>query len=154
MGLLSAYGMSDDQRAVLEGVVCFGWSLLQPSRLSEVRVSKLSFRSRARLGRRQSGAGQRRRPGIPGEGCRRSRDQAAAAGRLKTLAALVRDPLCGMLLDPQQAPAQLEQDGSLLHFCSRGCRDHYEQERAQRADAANHLNRTLMVRLPKSEQVR
>ena len=57
-------------------------------------------------------------------------------GRLKTLAALVRDPVCGMLLDPQQAPARLEQDGSRLYFCSRGCRDQYEHEHAGRADTA------------------
>jgi putative ABC transport system ATP-binding protein len=48
-------------------------------------------------------------------------------GRLKALAALVRDPVCGMLLDPAQAPARLEEDGSDLSFCSRGCRDEYEQ---------------------------
>ena len=48
-------------------------------------------------------------------------------GRLKTLAALVRDPVCGMLLDPQDAPARLERKGSLVYFCSRGCRDEYEQ---------------------------
>ena len=49
-------------------------------------------------------------------------------GRLKALAGLVRDPVCGMLLDPQQAPASLEADSSLLYFCSRGCRDQYQQE--------------------------
>jgi putative ABC transport system ATP-binding protein len=51
-------------------------------------------------------------------------------GRLKALAALVRDPVCGMLLlDPQQAPARLEEDGSVLYFCSGGCRDQFQQER-------------------------
>ena len=44
----------------------------------------------------------------------------------------MRDPVCGMLLDPQQAPARLDQDGSLLYFCSRGCRDEYEQARPAR----------------------
>jgi YHS domain-containing protein len=51
-------------------------------------------------------------------------------GRLKALAALVRDPVCAMLLDPEQTPVQLEHGGSLLYFGSRGCRDQYEQERA------------------------
>jgi YHS domain-containing protein len=49
-------------------------------------------------------------------------------GRLKALAALVRDPVCGMLR-PQQAPARLEENASVLYFCSRGCRDQYEHER-------------------------
>jgi putative ABC transport system ATP-binding protein len=49
-------------------------------------------------------------------------------GRLKALAALVRDPVCGMLLDPAQSPVSLEEDGSVLYFCSRGCRDQYQQE--------------------------
>jgi putative ABC transport system ATP-binding protein len=48
-------------------------------------------------------------------------------GRLKALDALVSDPVCGMLLDPSQAPAPLEEAGSLVYFCSLGCRDEYEQ---------------------------
>ena len=46
-------------------------------------------------------------------------------GRFKALQALVRDPVCGMLVDPEQAPASIEQDGARLHFCSRGCRAEY-----------------------------
>jgi YHS domain-containing protein len=57
-------------------------------------------------------------------------------GRLKALAALVRDPVCGMLLDPTQAPATLEQAGATLHFCSLGCRDQYEREQAEHAGFA------------------
>jgi putative ABC transport system ATP-binding protein len=56
-------------------------------------------------------------------------------GRLKALAALVRDPVCGMLLDPRQAPARLEEEESVLYFCSRGCREQYEQERTLEAAA-------------------
>ena len=47
-------------------------------------------------------------------------------GRLKTLASLVRDPVCGMLLDPSQAPAALEHAGESIYFCSRGCQAQYE----------------------------
>jgi putative ABC transport system ATP-binding protein len=54
-------------------------------------------------------------------------------GRLKTLEALVRDPVCGMLLDPRRAAARLEEAGSLRYFCSRGCRDEYEQARPTQA---------------------
>ena len=50
-------------------------------------------------------------------------------GRLKALAALVRDPVCGMLLDADQAPARLEEEGTVVYFCSRGCGEQYEQER-------------------------
>ncbi len=50
-------------------------------------------------------------------------------GRFKALQALVRDPVCGMLLDPAEAPAELEGAGETLYFCSRGCRRQYEEER-------------------------
>ena len=46
-------------------------------------------------------------------------------GRFKTLQALVRDPTCGMLIDPEQAPASIDRDGERLFFCSRGCRDEF-----------------------------
>ena len=54
-------------------------------------------------------------------------------GRFKALQALVRDPVCGMLLDPDEAPASLDRDGVRLHFCSRGCREQYEEETVTRA---------------------
>jgi putative ABC transport system ATP-binding protein len=50
-------------------------------------------------------------------------------GEFKTLEALVRDPVCGMLLDPAQAPALLERDGETLVFCSRGCRAEFVDTR-------------------------
>ena len=46
-------------------------------------------------------------------------------GRFKRLEALVRDPVCGMLLDPAQAAATLEHDGETLYFCANGCRDEF-----------------------------
>jgi putative ABC transport system ATP-binding protein len=51
-------------------------------------------------------------------------------GPCKEMAALVRDPVCNMLLDPERAPEPIEQDGSAIFFCSRGCREQYEQELA------------------------
>lgn len=51
-------------------------------------------------------------------------------GRFKALQALVRDPSCGMLIDPAEAPASLEQDGATLSFCSRGCREEFLAARA------------------------
>jgi putative ABC transport system ATP-binding protein len=46
-------------------------------------------------------------------------------GEFKTLQALARDPVCGMLVDPEQAPVSLEHEGERLYFCSKGCRDEY-----------------------------
>ena len=46
-------------------------------------------------------------------------------GALRSLQALVRDPVCGMLIDPARARASLEQDGERFLFCSRGCRDEF-----------------------------
>jgi putative ABC transport system ATP-binding protein len=46
-------------------------------------------------------------------------------GQLRSLEALVRDPVCGMLLDRDQAPARLDRDGESVYFCSRGCRDEF-----------------------------
>jgi putative ABC transport system ATP-binding protein len=46
-------------------------------------------------------------------------------GRFKTLRALVRDPVCGMLVDPAEAPASVEREGGTLYFCSEGCRSEY-----------------------------
>ena len=46
-------------------------------------------------------------------------------GKFKALHALVRDPVCGMLIDPDEAPASVERDERTLSFCSRGCRDEF-----------------------------
>ena len=46
-------------------------------------------------------------------------------GKFKAMQALVRDPVCGMLIDPTEAPASLERNGEHLSFCSRGCRDEF-----------------------------
>ena len=48
-------------------------------------------------------------------------------GQLKRLEALVRDPACGMLLDPAQAPASLESRSETLYFCSRGCLREFQE---------------------------
>jgi len=46
-------------------------------------------------------------------------------GCFKALQALVRDPVCGMLVEPERAPATLEHGGERLYFCSRGCRSEF-----------------------------
>ena len=51
-------------------------------------------------------------------------------GRLKAMSALVRDPSCGMLIDPAQAGARLHTNGATFYFCSRGCMHEYEEKAA------------------------
>ena len=48
-------------------------------------------------------------------------------GHFKTLDALVRDPVCGMLLEPAQAAATLKRDGVTYYFCANGCRDEFKE---------------------------
>ncbi|MEX2246877.1 MAG: ATP-binding cassette domain-containing protein [Dehalococcoidia bacterium] len=42
-------------------------------------------------------------------------------GRIKDIGSLVRDPVCGMSVEQQNAAASLEHAGQTYHFCSRGC---------------------------------
>jgi len=48
-------------------------------------------------------------------------------GRLKELASLVRDPVCGMLVEPERA-VRLEAGEETLFFCAAGCRNQYRLE--------------------------
>ena len=56
-------------------------------------------------------------------------------GELRHLAALVRDPVCGMFLAPDQAPSRLEREGDTFYFCSRGCRLEYEELQSSRTNS-------------------
>ena len=51
-------------------------------------------------------------------------------GRFKTMEALARDPVCGMLLEPAHAPASLYRDGQTYYFCATGCREQFRREAA------------------------
>ena len=46
-------------------------------------------------------------------------------GEFKTERALVRDPVCGMEVDPERAPAHAEVEGVEYWFCATGCRDEF-----------------------------
>ena len=39
-------------------------------------------------------------------------------GKLKALQPLARDPVCGIVLDPGEAPASLVHEGTTFYFCS------------------------------------
>jgi putative ABC transport system ATP-binding protein len=54
-------------------------------------------------------------------------------GRFKEIAALARDPVCGMLVEPERA-VKLEREGETFYFCAAGCRDQFEHEQASAHD--------------------
>jgi putative ABC transport system ATP-binding protein len=56
-------------------------------------------------------------------------------GRFRQLEALVRDPVCDMLLDPGKAPARLASQGQIFYFCSSGCQAQFERETADATEA-------------------
>ncbi len=51
-------------------------------------------------------------------------------------AAKVKDPVCGMTIDPAGAAAKLEHDGHEIHFCSLSCRDRFAKDPAAYAEEA------------------
>ncbi|MGB3721686.1 MAG: YHS domain-containing protein [Pacificimonas sp.] len=44
---------------------------------------------------------------------------------VQTSATLVRDPVCGMEVDPSSGRLAHEHDGHRYHFCSERCRDRF-----------------------------
>ena len=49
-------------------------------------------------------------------------------GEFKAERTLARDPVCGMEVDPETAPARATVDGIEYFFCARGCRDEFMSE--------------------------
>jgi YHS domain-containing protein len=39
-----------------------------------------------------------------------------------------KDPVCGMEVDPQNAPATSEYNGKTYYFCSLGCKEDFDNE--------------------------
>jgi len=50
-------------------------------------------------------------------------------GVFKRDTSLVRDPVCGMAIDPEEAPAQVAVDGVDYYFCSEGCRAEFQAKK-------------------------
>jgi putative ABC transport system ATP-binding protein len=48
-------------------------------------------------------------------------------GQFKEMITLATDPVCGMTVERDQAPATLKVDGMTYYFCARGCRDEFAQ---------------------------
>ena len=40
----------------------------------------------------------------------------------------VKDPVCGMDVDPETAAGQSEHEGKTYHFCSAQCKQQFDQE--------------------------
>jgi len=56
---------------------------------------------------------------------------ACCAGRVDTAGTTVRDPVCGMQVDPQKTPHHATHDGAAWHFCSARCRERFVAEPAK-----------------------
>ena len=46
-------------------------------------------------------------------------------GAFKNVVEMAADPVCGMSVDKDSAPAQVEWQGRMFYFCARGCRDEF-----------------------------
>jgi putative ABC transport system ATP-binding protein len=46
-------------------------------------------------------------------------------GQFKNIVEMAIDPVCGMSVDREHAPARTDYDGRVLYFCARGCRDEF-----------------------------
>lgn len=40
---------------------------------------------------------------------------------------MVKDPVCGMMVDPETAPAKVEYKGQTYYFCALGCKAAFEK---------------------------
>ena len=47
--------------------------------------------------------------------------------------AVAHDPVCGMEVDPEQAPAKSEHRGQTYYFCSTDCQEQFDQNPEQYA---------------------
>jgi YHS domain-containing protein len=41
---------------------------------------------------------------------------------------MVRDPVCGMMIEPNSAAGKSEYQGQTYYFCSTGCKNAFEKE--------------------------
>ncbi|MBC8446981.1 MAG: YHS domain-containing protein [Chloroflexi bacterium] len=41
---------------------------------------------------------------------------------------MVKDPICGMMVDPEKAPAKAEYKGQTYYFCAPGCKAAFEKD--------------------------
>ena len=51
---------------------------------------------------------------------------------------MVKDPVCGMDVDPKTAAGKSEYQGQTYYFCSAGCKKAFDKEPAKYAGQAQH----------------
>lgn len=51
---------------------------------------------------------------------------------------MVKDPVCGMEVDPAQAAATAEYEGKTYYFCAPGCKIAFEREPEKYLDKPEH----------------
>ena len=49
-------------------------------------------------------------------------------GQFKDMVRMATDPVCGMAIEQEKAPASLELDGRMYYFCSNGCKREFEEQ--------------------------
>jgi len=75
----------------------------------------------------------------------------AHASRTEVGAKLVRDPVCGMSVDPATATVHVDYMGAAHYFCSTGCRTKFEKDpvryttQVARVEPAGHLSHSLVM---------
>jgi YHS domain-containing protein/uncharacterized membrane protein YraQ (UPF0718 family) len=69
----------------------------------------------------------------------------AHARRPEAGAQLVRDPVCGMSVDPATATEKFEYDDGTYYFCSAGCRSSFEKDPARYAAQVSHVEHVGQV---------
>jgi len=50
---------------------------------------------------------------------------------------MVRDPVCGMTIDPKSAAGKSEYQGQTYYFCSMGCKNAFDKEPQRYAGKAS-----------------
>jgi YHS domain-containing protein len=61
----------------------------------------------------------------------------------------VRDPVCGMMIDPIDAAATSEHDGQTYYFCSIECREAFDQSPERYATAEPTYTKSMGIPAPK-----
>jgi len=56
----------------------------------------------------------------------------------------VQDPVCGMMVNPEQAAGSSEYEGKTYYFCGAGCKEIFDAEPTKyvQVDAQAHRNHT------------
>ncbi len=57
-------------------------------------------------------------------------------------AQLVKDPVCGMKIQPSEAVASIEHEGTTYYFCSQDCADSFRESPADYVEADRPLTTT------------